>query len=71
MDRLKVKSKGIESIGYDFKNKYLEVEFRGGSIYGYSLVFSNQYNNLMSSGSHKEFLEKFIQTECDFYSKMN
>lgn len=51
MERQKVKSSNIESIGYDREKLLLEVEFKGGSLYQYKDVGPAVYLELMDSDS--------------------
>ena len=61
MERKKVSSSHIRSIGYDAKDQILEVEFSSGTIMQYSRVSSEIHRRLMASTSMKSFLEDNIQ----------
>ena len=71
MERKKVKSTNLASIGYDPSNKILEVEFRGsGSIYQYHGVPQDIYDKLENASSigkffNKEIKDKFRDEEID------
>ncbi len=55
MNRTPVHSSHIASVGYDEKEKRLEVEFKDGSIYSYHNVDSKEHHDLMNArsiGSH-------------------
>jgi hypothetical protein len=70
MDRKKVTSSNIESVGYDPSTKQMHVEFRGGSIYNHDDVSQETYDALMSSESkgahyHKAIKGKFKVQRLD------
>lgn len=51
MDRKRVGSSSIRSVGYDERNRVLEVEFNDGRITQYSSVTAEVYRRLMSAPS--------------------
>ena len=51
MDRKKVSSSSIRSIGYDERNRVLEVEFSDGRVNQYSGVSAEVHRRLMSAPS--------------------
>jgi len=55
MDRTRVSSNNIRSIGYDAKNQVLEVEFLNGGIYQYFQVPEQVRNRLMAASSKGRF----------------
>lgn len=61
MERVRVKSTNIESVGYDAHSRILEIEFHGGRIYRYLEVPVQVYNGLMASGSKGKFLNMEIR----------
>lgn len=61
MERKKVSSSHIRSIGYDAKDQILEIEFSSGTIIQYSRVSSEIQRRLMASTSMKSFFEDNIQ----------
>ena len=61
MDRVKVMSARIESVGYDEKEKILEVKFKAGGLYQYRDVPMVVYYELMHSGSMWRYLEENIK----------
>ena len=61
MERKRVISSNIESIGYDVGTKILEVEFSDGSVYQYSNVPQRTYERLVSAPSHGHFLDAYIK----------
>ena len=59
MERIKVKSSNISSIGYDEESKTLTIEFHHGGLYEYKDVPKKSYEGLISANSvgvefHKE-----------------
>ena len=61
MERKKVSSTPVRSIGYDAKDQILEIEFFSGSIIQYSRVSSEIHRRLMASNAMKSFIEDNIQ----------
>ena len=60
--RQKVESSQIESVGYDEKNKTLEVEFKnGGAVYQYYIVDSATYEEMLAAESKGKFLGQKIK----------
>ena len=51
MDRKKVSSSSIRSVGYDERNRVLEVEFSDGRITQYSCVSAEVHRRLMRAPS--------------------
>ncbi len=51
MDRKKVSSSSIRSVGYDERNRVLELEFSDGRINQYSGVSAEVHRRLMSAPS--------------------
>jgi hypothetical protein len=66
MERKKVTSSNIDSIGYDSNLAILEIEFLDGGIYQYFNVNEGVYNNLMSAGSHGKYFNQFIEGNYRF-----
>jgi len=62
IERIKVSSSNIESIGYDKERKELYVEFRGGGIYVYAGVPGLVYEKLMESNSKGRFLANNVKS---------
>lgn len=52
MDRERVSSSNITSIGYDSSTQTLEIEFHEGEVYQYYGVPENIHDELMSASSH-------------------
>lgn len=61
MERRKVKSTNINSVGYS--NKLLEVEFKNNRIYLYLNVPELIFLKLMQSNSKGSFLHEFIRSK--------
>ena len=61
MERKKISSSKIRSVGYDDRAQILEVEFNNGSVMQYSRVSNDLRRRLMSAGSVASFLEDNIQ----------
>lgn len=61
MERIRVRSSNISSIGYDANSCTLEVEFNSGSVYQYSRVFETVHNALMRAHSHGAYFNENIR----------
>jgi hypothetical protein len=61
MDRKRVNSSAIRSVGYDSRNRVLEVEFSSGSIYQYSGVSEEVHRRLMNSPSAGSYFRDNIE----------
>ena len=66
MDRQRVSSSNISSIGYDINFNILEIEFHDGSIYQYHGVGKSAYNSLMSAASHGSYFSNFIKDRYSY-----
>jgi hypothetical protein len=65
MERTKVESTILLSIGYEPDSELLELEFLSGAIYGYLDVPPYAYMALMESNSKDAYFEKFIHDKYD------
>ncbi|TRZ80297.1 MAG: KTSC domain-containing protein [Nitrosopumilales archaeon] len=61
MERIRVKSSNLRSVGYDELTQILEIEFQQGGTYQYFGVSKKIYDNLMKALSHGEYYERFIK----------
>lgn len=62
MERIRVKSSSLRSIGYDEPAQILEIEFQQGGTYQYFGVSKKIYDNLIKSVlSHGEYYDRFIK----------
>jgi hypothetical protein len=67
MERKRVNASTIRSVGYDERNRLLEVELRSGTIMQYSGVSETVYRGLMNAPSPDSFFRDRI--EEDFPAK--
>ena len=56
MKRIKVRSSNIISVGYDIKEKYLDIEFSSDSVYRYHNVDKEVWEKLTTSKSIGKFV---------------
>lgn len=61
MDRKRVNSSAIRSIGYDERNRVLEVEFNDGRINQYSGVSAELHRRLVSAPSIVSYFRDNIE----------
>jgi len=66
MDKERVESSNISSIGYDPDSETLEIEFSNGSIYQYYGVPENLYNKIMGASSKGQFLHQYIKNQYPY-----
>jgi len=70
MDRTRVSSSNLASVGYDAQTQTLEIEFLNGGIYQYYSVPENRYTGLMSASSKGEYFDAFIKKAGYSYRKI-
>lgn len=63
MDRKKVNSSKLRSIGYDERARMLEIELNDGSIYQYGGVSPEVHRRLMSAPSMVSYYQDKIEEE--------
>lgn len=63
MDRKKVSSSQIRSVGYDASVQLLEVEMSDGTIWQYSRVPSETYRRLMAAPTIASYYRDQIEEE--------
>lgn len=66
MDKVRVNSSNISSIGYDPMSQTLEVAFNSGGIYQYYNVPENIYINLMNAGSKGKYHHTHIKGRYNY-----
>lgn len=71
LQRERVKSSVIESLGYDTERHTLEVEFRTGRIYQYFMVPPDLHRRLMNAKSIGGFFNRRLRDvyRCDEVTK--
>jgi hypothetical protein len=63
MERKKVSSSKLRSVGYDERARVLEVELKDGSVYQYSGVSPEVHRRLMSAPSLVSYYQDKIEEE--------
>lgn len=63
MDRKKVSSSSIRSVGYDERSRTLEIEFSSGSIMQYANVPSEVYRRFLAAPTLTSFFRDNIEEE--------
>ena len=61
MKRQSVSSSNLKSVGYDTKERILEIEFQNGRIYQYSNVSNDEYTELMEASSLGRYFNFYIK----------
>ena len=61
MERKKVSSSHVRTIGYDVREQILEIEYFSGNVIQYSRVSSEIHRRLMASTTMKSYIEDNIQ----------
>lgn len=67
MERQKVESSQIESIGHDAETNKLEIEFKGGSVYRYDFVDVDLFESLIHAKSIGKFFGEKIKKDPEKY----
>ena len=63
MERKPMNAANIRAVGYDSRNRLLEVEFRSGSIVQYSGVSEQLYRGLMNAPSVDSYFRDRIEED--------
>lgn len=61
MERKKIVSSNINSVGYDGKSQTLEVEFYDNAVYQYTPVTEEAYNQMMGAKSIGSYFSQKIK----------
>ena len=61
MDRRRVSSSNLHSVGYEPETATLEVKFHSGGIYQYFNVPVERYEGLMRASSKGGYLDSYIK----------
>jgi len=70
MDRVRVSSSNLASVGYDPDSRTLEVAFLNGGIYQYSNVPAHVHRGLMAASSHGSYFDAYIKKGGYSYRKV-
>lgn len=62
MERTRVSSSDIASVGYEEVSSTLEIEFNSGGIYRYLQVPYHVYKELMAAPSHGKYFHRAIKS---------
>jgi len=66
MDRVRVSSSNLRSVGYDEQSAVLEVEFHSGGVYQYSGVPRSTFEALMRAASKGAYLDAYIKARFSY-----
>lgn len=66
MNRIKVNSSNLATVGYDEKNEILEIEFNHGGVYQYFDVPIEEYEALMNASSHGSYFHSNIRDVYEY-----
>jgi len=61
MDRIRVSSTNVLSVGYDEGAQILEVEFKNGGVYSYKGVPKSMHQKFMAAPSKGRFFDASIR----------
>lgn len=70
MERKRVSSSNLASVGYDPETKTLEIEFLNGGLYQYFNVSESIYNGLMAASSHGSYFDQHVKKGGYNYKKL-
>ena len=71
IERTPVRSSALRSVGYDPKQRVLEIEFTNRSVYQYSDVPPKVYRGLMAAESHGRYFYQHVRNKSYRYQRMN
>lgn len=71
MERVRVRSSNIASIGYNPESRVLEIEFHDGAIYQYFDVPQRLHDGLMNASSHGSYFDANIKKANFRYKKVS
>ena len=66
MERKRVSSSNIHSVGYDAEARILEIKFHSGGIYRYSNVPETVHCHLMKAASKGSYFHQSIRDKYNF-----
>ncbi len=66
MERQRVRSSNIRSVGYDPDAEIMEVEFENGSVYQYLRVPADVYDRFLHASSKGKFLDTRLKSRFRF-----
>ena len=66
MEKQRVSSSTVMSIGYDRQTETLEIEFGSGRVYQYYGVPDNLHNEIMQTPSKGQFFNTYIRDQYPF-----
>lgn len=66
LQRKRVSSSELFSVGYDAENSVLEIELLNGSIYQYRGVARMIYEELMSSSTKSRYYSRYIKSSFSY-----
>ncbi len=70
MERVRVSSSNLRSVGYDSESRTLEIEFLNGGLYQYFGVPASVHAGLMSASSHGSYFDAHIKKAGYRYTKL-
>lgn len=70
MQRKCVSSSNIASVGYDFVQSILEVEFSNGTVYQYFNVPQRVYTEIMNASYHGSYLDTNVKKAGTRYQRI-
>ena len=71
IERTPVRSSALRSVGYDPKQRVLEIEFIQGAVYRYFDVSAEVYRGLMAAESHGRYFNQHVRNKSYRYKRMN
>jgi len=66
LEKQRVSSSTVLSIGYDRQTETLEIEFGSGRVYQYYGVPDNLHNEIMQTPSKGQFFNTYIRDQYPF-----
>ena len=61
MERTRVSSSNLRSVGYEASSSTLEIEFLDGGVYQYYSVPESRYSGLIAASSKGSYFDSYIK----------
>lgn len=61
MNRISVISSDLVSVGYDYQNQLLEIEFKENAVYQYGGVPTSVHEGLMNAASKGKYFHQYVK----------
>lgn len=71
IERIRVSSSALASVGYDGDRRILQIEFHNGDVYQYFDVPQAVYDGLMQADSHGRYFHQHVRNAGYRYARLS